>query len=232
MDRQDRKKLLGSLAIAGVVVAVMWLMHLLIWVMHIDKTELANIPRRTFGLIGILSSPFVHDDIWHLVANSGPLFMFLAATLYFYRRVALKAMLGITLLSGAWVWLFAHEGAHIGASGVVYGLGAFLFFSGVFRWDVRSISLSLLIALIYGGMVWGVLPGKEGISWESHLFGAIAGVGMAWVFRKVDVVPRKRYQWEDEPENDPRDENAAWNYRQNWPGAQTLYTPGDSDTQE
>jgi hypothetical protein len=111
---------------------------------------------------------------------------------------------------------------------VVYGLGAFLFFSGVFRWDVRSISLSLLIALVYGGMVWGVIPGREGISWESHLFGAIAGVGMAWVFRKVDVIPPKRYHWEDEPENHPGDEHAAWNYRQNWPGAQNLYTPGDS----
>ncbi len=229
MDSQDKKKLLSSIAIASGILIAMWMIHIVMWWFDIDKTALANIPRRTVGLLGILTSPLVHDDIYHIAANSGPFLMFLAATLYFYRRAALKAAAGIWLLSGIWVWLMAHTGAHIGASGVVYGLGAFLFFSGVFRRDVMSISLSLLIALIYGSMVWGVFPGQQGVSWESHLFGALAGVGMAWGFRKLDRTVPKRYHWEDEPEQDSNDENAAWNYRQNWPGSQHLYTPSDPD---
>ena len=232
MDSKDKKKLWSSIGIAGGLLAGMWLIHFFIWALGIDKSSLANIPHHGVGLMGIFTSPFVHDDIYHLTANSGPFFMFFAATLYFYRSIAFKAGLGIWLLSGIWVWMFAHEGAHIGASGLVYGLGALLFFSGVFRRDVISISLSLLIALIYGSMVWGVLPGQTGVSWESHLFGALAGLGMAWIFRRVDRPERKRYHWENEPEHDPHDEVADWNYRQNWPGAQNLYSPSDGGANE
>jgi membrane associated rhomboid family serine protease len=230
--REDRNRILESLAYAGALVAVMWLIHFVIWVFSIDKIQLANIPMHTRGLIGILTSPFVHDDIWHLIANSGPLFLFGAAMLYFYRKSAVKAAVGIWVLSGVWVWLTGHPGAHIGASGIAYGLGAFLFFSGIFRRDVRSITVALVIAFYYGGMVWGVLPIQKGVSWESHLFGAIAGAAMAWGFRRLDVVPRKRYRWEDEPENDGNDENAPWNYRQNWPGSNNLYIPGEQNQQD
>jgi membrane associated rhomboid family serine protease len=232
MDRQDKKRLVSSIVIAGCSLAAMWLIHLVLWALDFDKTILGNVPRHTQGLLGILTSPLVHDDIYHLVANSGPFWMFMAAVLYFYRKSALWATIGIWLLSGIWVWLMAHPGVHIGVSGVVYGLGAFGFFSGVFRRDVRSISLSLLIVLLGGGMVWGIFPSKQGVSWESHLFGLLAGIGMAWAFRKVDRAPRRRYAWEDEPENDPRDENAAWNYRQNWPGSNNLYVPGEQNPQD
>lgn len=232
MDRMDKKKLVSSILIAGAALVILWVIHFLLWITHLDKTLLANVPRNLLGLIGIVTSPLVHDDIYHITANSGPFWMFFAATLYFYRKVALRAIIGIWLLSGGMVWGFAHEGAHIGASGVVYGMGAFVFFSGVFRWDVRSISLSLLIVLIYGGMVWGILPLKQGVSWESHLFGLFSGVGMAWLFRKVDRVQRRRYAWEDEPDEDPRDENAIWNYRQSWPGGQNYYSSDDASARD
>lgn len=226
MEHDDGKKIRSSVAMAGIMLGAMWLIHLLVWVSGIDVTLFANIPRRAEGLLGILTSPWIHDDVWHLLSNSGPLFLFATAMLYFYRRSALPAAIGIWLLSGFWVWLTAHPGAHIGASGIVYGFGAFLFFSGVFRRDPRSISVSVCIAFIYGGMVWGILPGKSGISWESHLFGALAGIAMAWGLRRLDASRPKRYRWEDEPDHAPADENAPWNYRQNWPGSRQFHLPG------
>ena len=227
MDHQrDKKNIISSLLISGGLLALMWLVHFLIWVSGIDKTIFSNMPRQVEGLMGIFTSPLVHDDLWHLFSNSGPLFMFTAAILYFYRKAAFKAGAIIWVLSGIWVWGIAHPGWHIGASGVVYGFGAFLFFSGVFRREPISISVSLFIAAIYGSMVWGIMPGKPGISWESHLFGLIAGAVMAWHFRKVGVHPKKKYSWDEEPENDAGDENAVWNYRQNWTGSQNIIYPG------
>ena len=101
------------------------------------------------------------------------------------------------------VWLFARPVYHIGASGIIYGLLGFLFFSGIFKRDNRSIALSLLITFIYGGLIWGILPGMKGISWESHLFGGISGIVTAFIFRKED--PYIKYEWENEeeiPDND------------------------------
>ena len=99
-------------------------------------------------------------------------------------------------MDGLLVWLFARESYHIGASGLVYGFAAFLFFSGLFRKDKRSIALSLLIVFLYGGMVWGVLPTDPKISFESHLFGALTGIVCAFLFRKNDPPPV--YEWEEE----------------------------------
>lgn len=232
MDRHDRSRMLSSLAYSGGLVAVLWVVHFLMWAFSIDKTAFANIPHRAIGLVGILTSPLVHDDIWHLISNSSPLFLFGAALLYFYRESAIKATIGIWLLSGICVWIAANSGAHIGASGLIYGFGAYLFFSGIFRRDTRSISISIILAFFYGSMVWGVLPYQPGISWESHLFGALSGLGFAWLYRKRDLRPRKRYTWEDEPDHDPRDDHAPWNYRQNWPGADGYYIPGEQDHQD
>jgi len=98
------------------------------------------------------------------------------------------------------VWLFARSSYHIGASGLVYGFAAFLFFSGLFRKDKSSMALSLLVVFLYGGMVWGVLPVKPEISFESHLFGALTGIVCSYIFRKND--PPHTYDWENEDYED------------------------------
>jgi len=82
---------------------------------------------------------------------------------------------------------------------LIYGLGAFLFFSGVVRRDIRAIAVALLVVFLYGGMVWGVFPLDRHISFESHFFGLLTGFLLAFVFRKQD--PYKKYDWEDEPED-------------------------------
>jgi membrane associated rhomboid family serine protease len=158
------------------------------------------LPRNVTGLIGIISSPLIHADFSHLISNTFPLIILGWIIFYFYRRVSYILFVFIYLVTGLLVWIFARQVYHIGASGVVYGFVSFLFFSGIFRRDNKSIALALVITFLYGGIVWGMIPGLKGISWESHLFGAITGLIAAYIFRNVDP-PKKKYDWEDEPDD-------------------------------
>ena len=106
-----------------------------------------------------------------------------------------------------WVWFGAREAYHIGASGVIYGLSSFLFFSGVFKKDTRLLAISLLVVFLYGSMIWGVLPFDAQISWESHLAGLVVGFLLAFYYRHQGPV-RVRYDWEDEPD-DEDEENST-----------------------
>ena len=87
---------------------------------------------------------------------------------------------------------------HVGASGMVYGLAGYIFLAGVIRRDTRAIAASLLVCFLYGTLVWGVLPIKAGVSWETHLAAALIGLVLAITLRRLDIPPRKRYAWEDE----------------------------------
>jgi membrane associated rhomboid family serine protease len=107
------------------------------------------------------------------------------AVFFIYPRIALQVFVAIYLITGFWVWIAAREVYHIGASGLVYGLAAFLFFSGVFRRDARSTAVALAVVFLYSGMLQGLLPGSDAsISWESHLLGAAAGVFCSFYYRR------------------------------------------------
>jgi membrane associated rhomboid family serine protease len=149
-------------------------------------------------MLGILTSPFLHGDTNHLGANSMPLLILGTLILYFYPTAATRVILGIYFISGLAVWLLARPVTHIGASGLVYGFAFFLFFSGVFRNDMKSLAISFFIIFMYGGIVWGLMPNLIGISWESHLFGAIAGSLLAYAFRTVDLPPKPQWYMEEE----------------------------------
>jgi len=102
---------------------------------------------------------------------------------------------------GIAVWLFARDGNHVGASGLVYGLVTYIFVAGLIRRDRRAIAASLLVAFMYGALVWGVLPIKNGVSWETHLAAALIGALMAVALRHADIPPRTRYSWEGETDD-------------------------------
>ncbi len=140
-------------------------------------------PREWDGILGIITGPFVHSDYEHLLSNTVPIFMLSAVVVYFYRRVAVPTLFLIQLLTGFAVWLFARPSYHIGASGVVYGLVSFVFWSGIFRRNMKSIVLALSALVLYSGYFHGILPTKDGVSWESHLFGAIVGIFTAFLFK-------------------------------------------------
>ncbi|MBV6477848.1 MAG: hypothetical protein HGGPFJEG_00592 [Ignavibacteria bacterium] len=186
---QDKEKIKSSFFYSFVFVGFLWLIAFFEWASGIEMSTLGVLPRKISGLAGIFMAPLIHADFSHLISNSVTLFLLLFSVLYFYRGAALKVFFIIYLLDGILVWIFARQSYHIGASGLVYGFASFLFFSGVFRKDKRSVAISLLIVFLYGGMVWGVLPVKPEISFESHLFGAAAGFICAFVFRKVDLPP-------------------------------------------
>ncbi len=154
-------------------------------------------PRSLTGLKGILFSPFIHGDIKHLYHNSAPLFVLLFSLFYFYRRIAWKVFLYGTLLTGTLTWVIGRQSYHIGASGIIYLLFSFVFFSGILRKNYRLVAVSLMMIFLYGSMVWYVLPVKESVSWEGHLSGFVIGIIFAFFYRKEG--PQKlQYDWEQE----------------------------------
>jgi len=162
----------------------------------VDLTFLGIFPRRSSGLIGIVTAPLIHSGFNHLYSNFFPLIIMGAAVIYFYPKASGKVIPLIYLFTNILVWLFARPAYHIGASGLVYGLASFLFFSGVIRRDARAITVALLVVFLYGGLVWGIFPVDQKISYESHFYGSAVGFILSFVFRKSD--PFKKYDWEDE----------------------------------
>jgi len=96
----------------------------------------------------------------------------------------------IVVLGGALVWLFGSFAIHVGASGLVFGWFGFLLARGLVDRSFTTLAAAVLVGLLYGSFVWGVLPGQPGVSWEAHLFGAIAGVVAAIVIRTHVHAPR------------------------------------------
>jgi membrane associated rhomboid family serine protease len=152
-------------------------------------------PRTFSGLRGILFSPFIHSDIKHLYHNSIPLFVLMFSLLYFYRTISFKVFVYGALITGLITWIIARKSYHIGASGIIYLLFSFIFFSGVFRRNYRLIAVSLVVIFLYGSMVWYLLPVEERISWEGHLSGFVTGILFAFLFRKTGP-QRIQYDWE------------------------------------
>jgi len=196
-DRAARNFIL-ALRLAAMFVLLVWLVHLLGWLVPWELRVYGLRPREAIGLLGVLSAPFLHADLAHLTSNTVPLFVGMTATLFLYPHAALRALPMILLGSGVLAWLFARPNVHIGASGLVYGILAFVFASGLLRRDLRSVGVSLMVWFLYGSLIWGVLPLRQTMSWELHLSGALAGLLAAWLWRHLDHPPRKRYDWDDE----------------------------------
>ena len=187
-----------AIRIALAFVALLWLVQLLNWGLDLGLERFGVSPRRSGGLPGILIAPLLHGGFSHLTANSLPLLVLGAGMLYLYPNATLTVIPAVYLGPGVAVWLFARESVHVGASGLVYGLVSYIFVAGVIRHDRRAVAASLLVYFLYGTLAWGVFPGKPGVSWETHLAAALIGVILAVVLRRLDIPPRKRYDWEDE----------------------------------
>ncbi|MCB9315971.1 MAG: rhomboid family intramembrane serine protease [Lewinellaceae bacterium] len=172
-----------SLRFPLAAIGFIWLIHAYLTFVGADPGWYGIMPRRLWGLRGIVTAPLVHGSWGHLASNTFPLFVLTAITLYFYRKVAMRAFWMIYFLTGISVWLLARPVLHIGASGVVYGLVAFIFWNGIFRRSLRSIILALIVMVFYSGMFLGILPDQDGISWESHLLGSLAGIFTSFWFK-------------------------------------------------
>jgi membrane associated rhomboid family serine protease len=174
-----------SIVVALGFVFFLWFIRAVEDSMTLDFGVWGILPRSITGLVGIFAAPLIHGSALHLLSNTFPLILLLIAVFYFYDKIATEVFLWIYFATGFWVWVVARQAYHIGSSGLVYGLAAFLFFSGIFRRDVRSTAVAVAIAFIHGGMVQGLVPGDNSVSWESHLLGSMAGIFCSFYFRKA-----------------------------------------------
>ncbi|RCK69201.1 rhomboid family intramembrane serine protease [Desertihabitans brevis] len=175
-----------------VLTVLMWLSELVDTLLGGFLDQFGIQPRETEGLIGVLAAPLLHAGLGHLVANTTAFVVLGVLTALITGRFW-AATVGITVVAGLAVWLVGGEGTvHLGASLLVYGYAAFLFAWGIFVRRALAIAVSLFVALAYGGIVWGVLPTGSGISWEGHLFGALAGVLLAYLLSRRERRPLPR----------------------------------------
>ncbi len=152
-------------------------------------------PRNLGGLIGIPTSPFLHANFGHIIANTIPLIILGGIAAMASPKRFLDATLIIVFLGGLLVWVLARGGnrVHVGASGLVFGYLGYVIALGVFERSLRAILMAVFAGLLYGGLIWGVFPTNRGVSWESHLFGAMAGASAAWLLtRDKGSTPRLR----------------------------------------
>jgi len=162
-------------------VVIIWIVHLVNIFLPFDLRQFGLIPRQLSGLWGILSAPFLHAGIGHLIANSGGLFFLTLFALSLNRKRTFMAMGMIVVIGGGLTWLLGRGNViHIGASGLIFGLIGFLLFFGIFRREWKAVLISFIILVFYGGTLLSLLYYIPGISWESHFFGFVSGVFSAW----------------------------------------------------
>lgn len=138
-------------------------------------------PRAADGLAGIPLSPFLHGGLGHLAANSLPFLVFGALVMIGGRGLFWGLTAFVALAGGFGVWLLAPaHTVHIGASGLIFGYLGFLLSRGLFERSIGWVVIAGILLLAYGGMIFGVLPGQSGVSWQAHLFGFLSGVVAAW----------------------------------------------------
>jgi membrane associated rhomboid family serine protease len=198
---------------ALVMVVLVWMAFL------VDHTRIASFnfsllgiyPRQLRGVPGIFLSPFVHGSFSHLISNTVPLLVLISLLFYFYSQIAPMTFASLWSLSGLFTWLTGREAFHIGASGLIFALLFFLFFSGLFRKHVPLIAVSMVVTFIYGSSLWSIFPIAEyidiSLSWEAHLSGAAVGLIVAFSLRKRG--PQKPPSFSDEEEEEEEEDDSG-----------------------
>jgi membrane associated rhomboid family serine protease len=180
--------------ILGASVASLWAVFAVDAVLGGALLRFGVVPRTQDGLWGVVAAPFLHADLAHLTANTLSLlvlgWLVMLRDPRHFGLVALCAMVG----GGLAAWLLGAPGSvHVGASGVIFGFLGFLIFAGWWARSFGSIALSLITTALWGGLVWGVLPGTSGVSWQAHLGGFVGGVLAArWFSRDASTMARLR----------------------------------------
>jgi len=192
------KKSLKPVIVSLVFLLIMWLSFLLGMTNKDLFVRLGIFPRKVESLFAIFTAPFVHGDWEHLFFNTTSFAVLTTMLFYFYYSIADKVFALSFILTGVLVWVFARPSYHIGMSGIIYAEFGFLFFAGFLTRDRMQIVASFITVMFYGSMVWGVFPGKSGVSWESHLLGFVIGVFCIFLFRKDLFTAKYKFEMEKE----------------------------------
>lgn len=166
---------------AIIVVGVLWVIHVINFVLKYQLNSLGLFPRKIRGIPGIIFSPFLHGSFTHLFLNSIPLFVLLDFILMGGIHSAILVSVWIVLISGILLWLFGRKGNHIGASGLIMGYLAYLLINAIEHPSIKTVVLGIICLYYFGGLVFSIFPKEERTSWEGHLFGFIAGIAVVFV---------------------------------------------------
>lgn len=209
--KAETRAIVGSFIPGAVFVGILTAIHFFFRENNPGAVGFGLMPRNPDHLYGIFTFPLIHEDVSHLYSNAVPLFILMALLRYIYKPLFWTVFVLNWILSGAWLWLGGRPSFHIGASGLLYGLAAFLFFSGLWRWERRSMAVSLIVVFLYGGMVWGLFPFLKEVSWEGHVFGGMSGLLLSWIFRKREP-QRPVYDWENDTDEDENIDDVSTDY--------------------
>lgn len=210
----EKQKFIQSLIFPTYFLLLIWLVKIVERILDLNLVYLGLYPLKWSGLIGILTAPLIHSDYKHLFDNSVPVFLLTLAIFYFYKQAALRVFIYTWLITGIAVWVGGRSAYHIGASGLIYGFASFLFISGIIRKNINLLAISLLVVFLYGGLVWGLFPFDYKISWESHLFGALTGIGLALIFKNYGPPPSVPMADEEEDEEEKRGQETGENLQE------------------
>jgi membrane associated rhomboid family serine protease len=152
----------------------------------INLNGLGIYPRSIQGLIGILCAPFLHGSWWHFISNMVPFVVLSWLICQYSVKRFYTVFIFTALVGGLLVWAFGRSNIHVGLSGVIYGLWGFILCYGLVRRSLKSIFIAIVVAVLYSGFIWGVLPQRVHISFESHLFGALSGLFLGYKLAKTD----------------------------------------------
>lgn len=175
---------LSSLKYSFIFIVIFWIIQVIQY-LGLNFATFGILPRTVNGLLGIITAPFIHGDFQHLIANTLPFFILSFLLFLFYKRRASSFLLLIWITSGLLTWIIGRSSWHIGASSVIYGMASFLVLGGIMSRNWKLILVSIVVAVAYYGLIWGIFPQDPSISWEGHLSGALAGLFWAYAYRRI-----------------------------------------------
>ena len=191
MNRDYMRAFLRRATALAAFVALLWAIQVVNWITGYGlNPAFGLIHRHGSGLDGVIAMPLLHGSFSHLMANTPPLLVMGGLLVATTTRALLAVNAVVIGLGGGLVWLFGGSAIHIGASGLIFGWFGFLIARGLVDRSPITLGAALVVGVLYGSILWGVLPGQPGVSWEAHLFGAIAGAGAAFLIRTHVHAPR------------------------------------------
>jgi len=162
-----------------IIIGVLWLIEIFNESTGQQLSSWGIYPRSVDGLAGILVWPYLHASASHLMTNTIPVAVLSWFVLLRGFKEFVFVTLGISIIAGVAIWVFARPAIHVGASGLIFGYFGFLVAIGWYESSLKSFLFAIVTIFLYGGIVWGILPQSSHVSWEAHLFGLLAGIYIA-----------------------------------------------------